>query len=83
MSLYIKLYLNGLPVGSSLPDTELQPADDLAVLAGQTLAGLWKTTGSTDYLYNAVALLEFALGKSKQNYIIRMLLIRIYHLLGT
>lgn len=79
---YIRLYLDGLVHGQNLPDTELQPVDDLAVLAGHAFVTLWKTTGDVSLLYKAVAILEFASGKSKQSYVIRLLLIRIYHLLG-
>lgn len=81
-SQYVGVYLEGLAHGKSLPDTELQPVDDLAVLAGHAFATLWKTTGDLSPLYNAVAILEFASSKSKQSYVVRLLLIKIYHLLG-
>ncbi|KAJ7632694.1 actin cytoskeleton organization protein [Roridomyces roridus] len=65
-----------------LPPTELQPADDLALLAANAFVSLWKLSNDAKYLYNAVALLEFALTKSKQSFHSRLLLIRIYRLLG-
>ncbi|KAF8212156.1 actin cytoskeleton organization protein [Mycena galopus ATCC 62051] len=81
-SLYTQQYLEGLKLGVSLPPTELQPADDLALLAGNVLVSLWKMSSDEKYLYNAVALLEFALTKSKQSFHTRLMLIRIYRLLG-
>jgi N-terminal acetyltransferase B complex non-catalytic subunit len=82
VAVYSKHYFEALPLGASLPSTELQHADDLAILAGNALVNLWKLTGSDDHLYNAVYLLEFALNKSKQSFLTRLILIRIYRLLG-
>ncbi|KAK7020551.1 N-alpha-acetyltransferase 25, NatB auxiliary subunit [Favolaschia claudopus] len=81
-ALYTQQYLEGLKLGSSLPPTELQPADDLALLAGNVFVSLWKTSNDEKYLYNAVALLEYALTRSKQSFHTRLMLIRIYRLLG-
>lgn len=79
---YVQYYLQGLAHGRNLPDTELQPADDLAILAGHAYTNLWKLTGDLTHLHKAVTILEFASSKSKQSYVIRIMLIRIYHLLG-
>ncbi|KAJ6502477.1 actin cytoskeleton organization protein [Mycena sanguinolenta] len=81
-SLYTQQYLEGLNLGVNLPPTELQPADDLALLAGNVFVSLWKLSSDEKYLYNAVALLEFALTKSKQSFHTRLMLVRIYRLLG-
>ncbi|KAJ7449885.1 actin cytoskeleton organization protein [Mycena latifolia] len=81
-TLYTQQYLEGLKLGASLPVTELQPADDLAILAGNVFVNIWKISGDEKYLHNAVALLEFALTKSKQSFQTRLMLIRIYRLLG-
>ena len=82
-ALYTDQYYEGLKLGAELPATELQPADDLAILAGNVFVSLWKLTNNEHYLYNAVAFLEFALTRSKQSFQIRLMLIRIYRLLGT
>lgn len=82
VSIYTKHYFAGLPLGASLPSTELQHADDLALLAGNTYVNLWKLTSNDHYLFNAIYLLEFALTKSKQSFLMRLILIRIYRLLG-
>ena len=79
---YLQVYFDALKLGKDLPDTELQPADDLALLSGQAFVGAWRAGGDTAYLYNAVAALEYASSRSKQSYKIRLLLIRIYRLLG-
>ncbi|KAG6898362.1 hypothetical protein C0992_009037 [Termitomyces sp. T32_za158] len=81
-TLYIEQYLEGLKLGSNLPTTELQYADDLALLATNTLVTLWRLTSNEEYLFNAVTLLEFALTKSKQSFQARLALIRLYRLLG-
>ncbi|KAJ7774915.1 actin cytoskeleton organization protein [Mycena metata] len=81
-ALYTQQYLEGLKLGASLAPTELQPADDLAILAGNVFVSLWKISSDEKYLYNAAALLEFALTKSKQSFQTRLMLIRIYRLLG-
>ena len=69
-------------LGKNVAETELQPADDLAVLAGQTLTSLWKNSNDPKYLYNAVVLLEYAHTKSKESYLIKLLLVRLYTILG-
>lgn len=80
---YLHAYLDALKFGTELPDTELQPADDLAILMGQVFVNQWKTTGDTAHLFNVVTVLEYASSKSKHSYQIRLLLVRIYRLLGT
>lgn len=79
---YLQTYLQGLELGAHLPHTEIQPADDLVILFGQTLVNVWKITNDESYLYRATVTLEFALTKSQQCYQIRLLLVRIYRLLG-
>ena len=80
--MYTKHYLSGLKFGLNLPSTELQPADDLAILAGNSFVMLWKLTNDEGYLFSAATLLEFALTKSSQSFQSRLILIRIYRLLG-
>ncbi|KAF7304820.1 Actin cytoskeleton organization protein [Mycena kentingensis (nom. inval.)] len=81
-ALYTQQYLKALKFGADLPSTELQPADDLALLAASANVNLWQTTSDEKYLCTAAALLEFGLVKSKQAYQMRLLLVRIYRLLG-
>lgn len=79
---YLQAYLEALKLGEDLPETEIQPADDLVIIFGQTLVNIWEITNDETYLYKATVTLEFALTKSLQCYQIRLLLIRIYRLLG-
>ncbi|KAF8077880.1 actin cytoskeleton organization protein [Lyophyllum atratum] len=82
VTLYIEQYLEGLSLGADLPPTELQHADDLALLAGNVFVNIWRLTSDEKYLLNAVTLLEFALTKSRQSFQARLILIRLYRLLG-
>jgi N-terminal acetyltransferase B complex non-catalytic subunit len=79
---YLKHYLDGLKLGEGLPSTELQPVDDFAILAGQAFINVWKLADDETQLYNAASVLEFGLTKSKHSYQIRLMLVRIYTLLG-
>ncbi|KAH7913728.1 N-acetyltransferase B complex non catalytic subunit-domain-containing protein [Hygrophoropsis aurantiaca] len=79
---YVQEYLQGLPLGSNLPTTDLQPADDLIILAGHSFISLWTMTQDEGHLYNAAAVLEFALAKSQLSFQVRLMLVRIYRLLG-
>jgi N-terminal acetyltransferase B complex non-catalytic subunit len=78
---YTSAYMNGLTLGANLPETEYQPADDLAILASQALFNVAHLTKTQEPLHVAVALLEYGLTKSKQSYPIRLALIRLYHFL--
>lgn len=71
-----------MKLGTSLPSTELQPADDLAVLAANVFLNLWQLSGNDKWLWNASALLEFGLAKSPQAWLMRLMLVRVYRLLG-
>ncbi|KZP19497.1 hypothetical protein FIBSPDRAFT_920120 [Athelia psychrophila] len=79
---HLAQYLEGLKLGASLPSTELQPADDLAILAAQVFVNVWKISEDEAHLYNAASILEFGLTKSTQCFQMRLLLIRIYTFLG-
>jgi len=78
---YTKCYFEGLPLGVGLSSTDLQPADDL-LLAGNAYINLWKLTSDENHLLNAVYLLELGVTKSKPLFQARLILIRIYRLLG-
>ncbi len=76
-------YVDGLSVGKDLPDTEMQPADDLALLGAQALLSAYRLSGGKlVYLFQVIGLLEFGLTKSSKGYQLRMLLIRSYTLAG-
>ncbi|KAI5121380.1 hypothetical protein M0805_001193 [Coniferiporia weirii] len=79
---YLRTYVAGLPLGKKLPDTELQPADDLVLLAAQAFVGLWKLNSEEGWLLMAASVLEYAAQRSKNSYLIRLHLVRIYRLLS-
>ncbi|GBE82163.1 hypothetical protein SCP_0405430 [Sparassis crispa] len=79
---YLHVYLDALKFGKDFPDTERQPADDIAVLASHVYVDLWKSTSQVAFLYQAAAVLEYAIGRSKDSYPLRLSLVRIYRLLG-
>jgi N-terminal acetyltransferase B complex non-catalytic subunit len=70
---YTRAYAAALPLGADLPATEMQPADDFALLAAQTMLSQPLT---------AVALLGFALQKSPKGYRLRLLRSRLLARLG-
>ncbi|KAG0240907.1 N-alpha-acetyltransferase 25, NatB auxiliary subunit [Actinomortierella wolfii] len=77
-----KLYEEALPLGKDLEETERQYGDDYAIMASHILIDLYKETKSYTPLLNAAFLLEHALKASKHNYQMKLLLIRIYSILG-
>ncbi|KAF9366671.1 N-alpha-acetyltransferase 25, NatB auxiliary subunit [Mortierella sp. NVP85] len=77
-----KLYEEALPLGKDLEETERQYGDDYAIMAAHLLIDVHKDTQSYFPLLNASFMLERALNASKHNYQIKLVLIRIYELLG-
>ncbi|KAI1317905.1 N-alpha-acetyltransferase 25, NatB auxiliary subunit [Mortierella claussenii] len=77
-----KQYEGALPFGKDLEETERQYGDDYAIIAAHLLIDIHKDTKSYFPLLNAVFMLEHALSASKHNYQIKLVLIRIYELLG-
>ena len=79
----LSLYFAGLPLGKGLPETDLQPADDLALLSAQALImAWWHDRSSYQPLECAAAVLAFALRRSRHKYQMRVLLVRLLRLLG-
>jgi len=78
----VSQYMEALPFGADLPTTELQPADDLAVLAANVYVNLYRISSEEKWLWACVSLLEFGLTRSRQSWQMRLLLVRLYRLLG-
>lgn len=82
-SQYLQLYLSALPLGEDLPKTEMQPADDFALMTVQALlhaSALSRASGQhlwQTYLSHAVAILKAGLHHSPKGYRLRILLIRV------
>jgi len=78
----ISLYEDTLPFGTNLEDTERQFGDDYLVLAVSLLIDYYKFTKKTCYVYEAIAILEHGLEKSKFNFQFKIILMRLYSILG-
>jgi len=78
----IREYFEALPLGNDLPKLELQPADELAILAAQVYVNMFALDNVVAHLHNAVVILEYASRKSPQSYQIHLELVRVYRLLG-
>ncbi|KAG4097911.1 hypothetical protein H8356DRAFT_1674383 [Neocallimastix lanati (nom. inval.)] len=78
----ISLYEDTLPFGTKLEDTERQFGDDYLVLAVSLLIDYYKSTKKTCYVYEAIAILERGLEKSKFNFQFKIILMRLYSILG-
>ncbi|KAK9894143.1 hypothetical protein P389DRAFT_103808 [Cystobasidium minutum MCA 4210] len=78
-----KAYFSAVHFGKDLIATDLQPNDELALLAAQCYLGAWEQAQrSSQYLELAIAILEFAIRRSKYRFQIRVLLIRLYQIAG-
>ncbi|QRV85892.1 phagocyte signaling-impaired protein [Ceratobasidium sp. AG-Ba] len=80
--MYLKSYFEAGSLCENFPPTEQQPRDDFAILAASALVSAYTGSGKASYLNEAVVILEFAHSKSPYNYRFRVLLIRLYRLLG-
>ncbi|KAK4698451.1 N-terminal acetyltransferase B complex non-catalytic subunit, partial [Phenoliferia sp. Uapishka_3] len=80
---YTKRYFETLPLGQGLVATELQPADDFALLAGQAFVSAWDLSHDRSYLEKATVVLDFAAARSKYKYQMRILLVKVLRLLGS
>ena len=82
----LRLYKTSLRYDFKLPPSDRLPGDDAAILAAMALIRMYRLkerNPAWSYsLYRSVALLEFALNKSKHNYDILLILVRIYMHLG-
>lgn len=79
---YLEEYLEGIALGTDLPTTELQPADDLVLLAANAFVMVWALNHSEEALYEAATVLEYGLTKSRVSFQMRIMLVRIYRILG-
>ena len=82
----LRLYKTSLGYDFKLPSSDRLPGDDAAILAAMALVRMYQLRERfpdwTHSLYRCVALLEFALHKSKHNYDMLLILVRVYLHLG-
>ncbi|CAG8462303.1 9345_t:CDS:10 [Ambispora gerdemannii] len=77
-----KLYQDSLQYGADLVETENQFGDEFVILCCHALIDEYKKKGNYTFVIQAVLLLEAALLKSKHNFQLQLLLIRLYQILG-
>lgn len=77
-----KEYQDALPLGEGLEKTEMQYGDEFVILAGHILLDLYKEHKQVILLIQAISLLESALLKSIHNFQIKLLLVRMYTMIG-
>ncbi|GAA5848362.1 hypothetical protein JCM8547_004490 [Rhodosporidiobolus lusitaniae] len=78
----LKRYYQALPLDKDLPPTELQPADDFVLLAGQAFVSAYHTSYDRTHLERALVISETALLRSKYKYQLRILSSNLLRLLG-
>ncbi|XP_070572285.1 N-alpha-acetyltransferase 25, NatB auxiliary subunit-like [Ptychodera flava] len=72
----------GMKFGASLLSTDLQPSDMYCLLAAHLLLDVWQDGDDSDAIWKAIAALEYGISKSPSNHHFKLLLIRVYCLLG-
>uniref|UniRef100_A0A8C7BPD0 N-alpha-acetyltransferase 25, NatB auxiliary subunit n=1 Tax=Neovison vison TaxID=452646 RepID=A0A8C7BPD0_NEOVI len=75
-------YQHGLEFGKSCLKTELQFSDYYCLLAVHVLIDIWRETGDETAVWQALTLLEEGLTHSPSNAQFKLLLVRIYCVLG-
>ncbi|GAA5830210.1 hypothetical protein JCM11251_001269 [Rhodosporidiobolus azoricus] len=79
---FLRKYLAALPAGNDLPSTELQPADDFALLACEAFVSAYHLSHDRSYLERALVTSESALLRSKYKYQLRIISLNLLRLLG-
>ncbi|WWD16993.1 hypothetical protein CI109_101429 [Kwoniella shandongensis] len=80
---YWTLYREGLQYGKNLPKTDVQPADQIGLVAVSLLIELWhRSPSDLTPLYRAIISLEYISKQSPANLHAHYLLIRLYRLIG-
>lgn len=83
---FLEQYFVGAPYGKDLPITDVRPADDFGLMAAQAWISAWRldkaAKDARTLLVVAAATLERVLKDSPANGQVRMLLIRVYRLIG-
>ena len=82
----LRLYKVSVQFDFKLPPSDRLPGDDAAILAAMALIRMHRLREQKPAwsysIYRCIALLEFALNKSKHNYDILLILVRVYASLG-
>ncbi|XP_046361388.2 N-alpha-acetyltransferase 25, NatB auxiliary subunit-like [Haliotis rufescens] len=72
----------GLEFGTELLPTDLQYSDNYLILAAHLLLDAWRQSGKQLYVWQVVTQLELGMRKSPSNFQIKLLLVRLYCIMG-
>ncbi|XP_021913632.1 N-alpha-acetyltransferase 25, NatB auxiliary subunit isoform X3 [Zootermopsis nevadensis] len=78
----LQYYDHGHTFNRDVLQTEFACNDPYALLAAHILYDVWVDTGSSQHIYDAILVLEYALTVSPSNFHIKLLLLRFYTILG-
>ncbi|GFQ65135.1 n-alpha-acetyltransferase 25, NatB auxiliary subunit [Trichonephila clavata] len=78
----IERYHHALQFGTNLLTTEFQPADNYCLLAAHMLISIWEKTGDERFIGQVLVVLENGLKSSPSNYQIKLLLMKVYNIIG-
>ncbi|XP_002000593.4 phagocyte signaling-impaired protein [Drosophila mojavensis] len=68
--------------GKELLSTEMGPSDPYALLAANVMYDVSKRESKSDYLFEALCLLQYVLRNSTSNFHVKLLSLKIYHMFG-
>ncbi|GIX89098.1 n-alpha-acetyltransferase 25, NatB auxiliary subunit [Caerostris extrusa] len=75
-------YQHALQFGTNLLTTEFQPADNYCLLAAHTLICIWEKTEDERLIGQVLVVLENGLKNSPSNYQIKLLMMKLYNIIG-
>ncbi|PSN43752.1 hypothetical protein C0J52_06409 [Blattella germanica] len=78
----LQFYEHGHTFTREILSTEFACNDPYALLAAHILYDVWVETGSSQHIYDAILVLEYALTNSPSNFHVKLLLLRFYSILG-
>lgn len=79
----LRYYIHGGQFnGTSLLSTDIRHNDPFVILIVEIMNDIWLETGEGCYIKNAIVVLEYALEKSPSNHQFKVLLIKLYNILG-
>ncbi|KAJ4445258.1 N-alpha-acetyltransferase 25, NatB auxiliary subunit [Periplaneta americana] len=78
----LQYYDHGHSFNRDIQHTEFACNDPYALMAAHILYDVWVETGSSQHIYDAILVLEYALTISPSNFHVKLLLLRFYTVLG-
>ncbi|KAL1139498.1 hypothetical protein AAG570_006481 [Ranatra chinensis] len=78
----LRYYVHSQIFCDGLPITEPRPSDRYALLAAHALYECWVETNNSNYLFDCIVICHYALNYSPSNSQFKLLLLKLYHILG-